>query len=100
MRHRAKTDHGTTDRRCRKAVDKALAQRREAATSTARPSHAVEEDDATQEKRQALEHWLQRVPDDPGGLLRRKFLLEHQRRQQRRRQMADEALWLGFGGSR
>jgi len=42
----------------------------------------VEEDDATQEKRQALEHLLQRVPDDPGGLLRRKFLLEHQRRQQ------------------
>jgi len=37
---------------------------------------------ATQEKRQALEHLLQRVPDDPGGLLRRKFLLEHQRRQQ------------------
>jgi len=34
------------------------------------------------EKNQAVEQWLQRVPDDPGGLLRRKFLLEHQRRQQ------------------
>jgi Ca-activated chloride channel family protein len=41
------------------------------------------EDDATREKRQALEHWLERVPDDPGGLLRRKFQLEYQRRQQR-----------------
>lgn len=34
------------------------------------------------EKDQAVEQWLQRVPDDPGGLLRRKFQLEHQRRQQ------------------
>ncbi|MFI4968593.1 MAG: hypothetical protein ACHP7D_00150, partial [Lysobacterales bacterium] len=43
---------------------------------------SVREDDATREKKQALEHWLQRVPDDPGGLLRRKFQLEYQRRQQ------------------
>lgn len=34
------------------------------------------------ERQQALEHLLQRVPDDPGGLLRRKFQLELQRRQQ------------------
>ena len=34
------------------------------------------------EKQQAVEQWLQRVPDDPGGLLRRKFQLENQRRQQ------------------
>lgn len=33
------------------------------------------------ERRQALEAWLQRVPDDPGGLLRAKFELEHRRRQ-------------------
>ncbi len=39
------------------------------------------EDAATSEKKQALEHLLQRVPDDPGGLLRRKFQLEYQRRQ-------------------
>jgi hypothetical protein len=49
-----------------------------------KPTAAQEsEDDATREKRQALEHWLERVPDDPGGLLRRKFQLEYQRRQQR-----------------
>ena len=29
----------------------------------------------------ANQAWLQRVPDDPGGLLRRKFALEHQRRE-------------------
>lgn len=34
------------------------------------------------EQQQAMEHLLQRVPDDPGGLLRRKFQLEYQRRQQ------------------
>ncbi len=33
------------------------------------------------EQQQAVEQWLQRVPDDPGGLLRRKFQLEYQRRQ-------------------
>jgi len=35
------------------------------------------------EKQQAVEQWLQRVPDDPGGLLRRKFQAEALRRQQR-----------------
>lgn len=30
----------------------------------------------------SMQRALERVPDDPGGLLRRKFLLEHQRRQQ------------------
>lgn len=34
------------------------------------------------EQKQAMEHLLRRVPDDPGGLLRRKFQLEYQRRQQ------------------
>lgn len=40
----------------------------------------VRMDPAEREQRQAVEQWLQRVPDDPGGLLRRKFLIEHQRR--------------------
>jgi Ca-activated chloride channel homolog len=33
------------------------------------------------EHQQAVEQWMERVPDDPGGLLRRKFQLEYQRRQ-------------------
>jgi Ca-activated chloride channel homolog len=65
-----------------KAIDQSLASGGKP-DKDGKPAAAVEEDDATQEKRQALEHLLQRVPDDPGGLLRRKFLLEHQRRQQR-----------------
>lgn len=39
------------------------------------------ETEAEREQRQAVEQWLQRVPDDPGGLLRRKFQLEYERRQ-------------------
>ena len=34
------------------------------------------------ENEQALNQWLRRIPDDPGGLLRRKFWLEHLRRRQ------------------
>jgi len=38
-------------------------------------------DDALdQEQQQAMEQWLRRVPDDPGGLLRRKFQYQAQRR--------------------
>ena len=33
------------------------------------------------EQRQAVEAWLRRVPDDPGGLLRARFQLEQQRRE-------------------
>ena len=32
-----------------------------------------------QEREQALEQWLRRIPDDPGGLLRRKFRYQYQR---------------------
>lgn len=44
-----------------KGVDDALAERRE------------------QEQRQAMEQWLRRIPNDPGGLLRRKFRYQYQR---------------------
>ena len=41
---------------------------------------SAEQKAETQKSEQALQQWLRRIPDDPGGLLRRKFLLEHQRR--------------------
>jgi Ca-activated chloride channel family protein len=41
---------------------------------------SAEQTSETQKSEQALQQWLRRIPDDPGGLLRRKFLLEHQRR--------------------
>lgn len=39
-----------------------------------------EDERAEQQQQQALEQWLRRVPDDPGGLLRRKFAREQARR--------------------
>ena len=37
----------------------------------------------SEEDAQAMEQWLRRIPDDPGGLLRQRFLLQHLRRQGR-----------------
>mgnify|MGYP003334114815 CR=1 FL=1 len=36
--------------------------------------------DEALEEQQALEQWLRRVPDDPGGLLRRKFQQQYEQR--------------------
>jgi Ca-activated chloride channel homolog len=44
------------------------------------PAQQASGDPRKAEQQQAVEQWLRRVPDDPGGLLRRKFALEHQRR--------------------
>ena len=41
---------------------------------------AAAETPAERERRQALQAWLKRVPDDPGGVLKAKFQLEHERR--------------------
>lgn len=39
----------------------------------------VEAQRRAQEQQQAMEQWLRRIPDDPGGLLRRKFRYQYQR---------------------
>ncbi|NNJ97956.1 MAG: VWA domain-containing protein [Gammaproteobacteria bacterium] len=39
---------------------------------------AIEQEDAeTVESEQAMEQWLRRIPDDPGGLMRRKFIYQY-----------------------
>ncbi len=43
-----------------------------------------------QEQQQAMEQWLRRIPDDPGGLLRRKFQYQYQRME---RDQDGNALW-------
>jgi len=63
-------------------MDKALQQNKDAKKNQPIRLGANAQDSAQDEKQQAVQQWLQRVPDDPGGLLRRKFLLEYQRRQQ------------------
>lgn len=54
------------------------------------PVEITEDDREKSEKDQALEHWLEKIPDDPGGLLRRKMYREYQRRG---RQQKEEILW-------
>lgn len=52
---------------------------------------AVQEAQQQSEAQRANEQWLQRIPDDPGGLWRRKFLYQYQRQQQR--QGDEERAW-------
>jgi Ca-activated chloride channel family protein len=40
-------------------------------------------DEPTSEEQRANQQWLQRIPDDPGGLLRRKFLYQYRQREGR-----------------
>ncbi|HEX4481553.1 MAG TPA: VWA domain-containing protein [Rudaea sp.] len=63
-------------------MDKAVQKDKDAKKGQPIRLGANEHDSAQDERQQAVQQWLQRVPDDPGGLLRRKFLLEYQRRQQ------------------
>jgi Ca-activated chloride channel family protein len=44
------------------------------------PKPSEMQENWTEEDAQAMEQWLRRIPDDPGGLLRRKFRNQHQRR--------------------
>jgi Ca-activated chloride channel homolog len=44
------------------------------------PSPSEMERNWSEEDAQAMEQWLRRIPDDPGGLLRRKFRSQYQRR--------------------
>jgi len=62
------------------AIDQALAEQEQASPPELGQAPSPEEQ-AEAERRQSVEQWLRRVPDDPGALLRRKFALEHQRRQ-------------------
>lgn len=40
-------------------------------------------DETSSERQLAVEQWLRRIPDDPGGLLKRKFLYQYQQRNRR-----------------
>ncbi len=57
------------------------------------PMQAQQEDSARDEQREALEQWLRRVPDDPGGLLRRKFEYETNLRLRRGEQPEGGKVW-------
>ena len=50
-------------------------------------------DPEQQERDQAVQQWLRRVPDDPSGLLREKFRYESRQRQRQGRGRDDETIW-------
>ena len=66
-----------------KALQEELRKAAEEAESGEQPQQMSEAELAElrqqQEQEQALEQWLRRIPDDPGGLLRRKFRHQYQR---------------------
>jgi Ca-activated chloride channel family protein len=66
-----------------KALQEELQRAAEEAESAEMPQQMSEAELAElrqqQEQEQALEQWLRRIPDDPGGLLRRKFRHQYQR---------------------
>jgi Ca-activated chloride channel family protein len=71
-------------------MDQALKESREQGDKRSQPVRlGARENGARDEKQEAVEQWLQRVPDDPGGLLRRKFQLESQRRLQNQQAPGD-----------
>ena len=57
---------------------------------TEQPSVKQPQQSQLSEEQRANEQWLQRIPDDPGGLWRRKFLYQYQRQQQ---QDKEEITW-------
>ncbi len=66
-----------------KALQEELQRAAEEAESGEQPQQMSEAELAElrqqQEQEQAMEQWLRRIPDDPGGLLRRKFRHQYQR---------------------
>jgi Ca-activated chloride channel family protein len=65
-----------------RALDQALRGGKPTDRTAQRALVPANETSTQRERREAIEALLQRVPDDPGGLLRRKFALEYARRQQ------------------
>ncbi len=63
-------------------------QKSQAAQDVSDESEQISENEQEQlnEQQQAMEQWLQRIPDDPGGLLRRKFAYQYSLRPQQTRQ--------------
>ncbi|MET0892691.1 MAG: VWA domain-containing protein [Pseudoxanthomonas sp.] len=66
----------------RKRMAQAMAKAGQDKAASGKPQGPARAETAEQrEQRQAVEAWLRRVPDEPGGLLKTKFRLEYERRQ-------------------
>jgi Ca-activated chloride channel family protein len=56
-------------------------QERSDAEASAQQQAMSAEDETLDAEQQAVEQWLRRIPDDPGGLLRRKFMYQYRQQQ-------------------
>ena len=62
-----------------RAAQQAMEQSAEAQEQQGMTEAEAEAMRRAQEQQQAMEQWLRRIPNDPGGLLRRKFRYQYQR---------------------
>jgi Ca-activated chloride channel family protein len=62
-----------------RAAQEAMQQSAEAQEQEGMSEAEAEAMRRAQEQQQAMEQWLRRIPNDPGGLLRRKFRYQYQR---------------------
>jgi len=65
-----------TEEQSEQEAEKKAAEERQAKAEQGQPK-----DELSREEKQALEQWLNRIPDDPGGLLKRKFLYQYKQRE-------------------
>jgi Ca-activated chloride channel family protein len=77
-------DQKETKQQQEKAAAKAAGRKPESGEQSDKARAALESDQPHPDaKKQALEQWLRRVPDDPGGLLKRKFYYQYRGRRDR-----------------
>jgi len=62
-----------------RAAQEAMQEAAEAQEQEGMTDEQMEAMRRAQEQQQAMEQWLRRIPNDPGGLLRRKFRYQYQR---------------------
>ena len=73
-------DGNEQDQSEQQSQQKAGEQNPEQQSEQARAEALEESNSEEKQREQAMQQWLRRIPDDPGGLLRRKFLYEHKKR--------------------
>lgn len=78
QQHKSQDEHATNSA----AAEQADAQQEKQEVSESNANASVTPHKKQSESAQALEQWLRRIPDDPGGLLRNKFRMLHDQRQQ------------------
>jgi Ca-activated chloride channel family protein len=86
-------DQESQDAEQKQAEEQQQAEQQQQEQGEAQDQQFAESDTAplSDEEQQALEQWLRKVPDDPGGLLRRKFEMQYQERLNRGKSTKNDA---------